>query len=374
MAAPEDCNGIRPRSPQPLLLAACLLAWVGVLICFLLLGRAAALFCHARLGCEKVLSSGYAALLGVPLPWVGAAFYAGVLGLLLSALGASVKARRLRALNAALWLSVAAASFSAALMWVQFGVLRAFCPLCTASALTVGAIALVLWRAVPLAEDADEVGSRAMAGALASFAAVTAVVMGVAIMAAPAARMVGPQRLEIDLATAKVAGPRDAAVRLVVFSDFQCQFCAQLAPVLKRVREEFPNDVLVAYRYFPLESHARAIPAAIAAECAAEQGAFWDYHDRIFAEGGDLSDARLLALATSMGLDKQKFRECLDSGRGKNVVEASYRDAIESGLEGAPALFLDGRRIDGALAYETLAPQITERIKAARARANQPRP
>jgi protein-disulfide isomerase len=371
MVAPEDRNGIRPRSPQPLLLAACLLAWLGVLICFLLLGRAAALFCHARLGCEKVLSSGYAAFLGVPLPWIGAALYASVLGLLLCALGTSAKARRLRTLNAALWLSVAAASFSAALMWVQFGVLRAFCPLCTASALTIAALAFVLWRVVPLAEDEVEGASRATAVALASFAAMSAAAMGVAIMAAPAETMSGPQLLEIDLAMAKVAGPRNALVRLVVFSDFQCQFCAQLAPVLKRVREEFPNDVLVAYRYFPLESHPRAIPAAIAAECAAEQGAFWDYHDRLFAEGGDLSDARLLALAASLQLDEGKFRECLNSGRAKGVIEASYADAVKSGLEGAPALFLDGNRIGGVVSYEALAPQLAERIKVARVRSNQ---
>ncbi len=368
MAAPEDRP--LPRSPQPLLLTACLLAWLGVLICFLLMGRGAALFCHARLGCEKVLSSAFAAFLGIPLPWVGGAFYVSLLALLLVALGTAVKTRRLRALNAALWLSVAAASFSAALMWVQFGVLRAFCPLCTASALTVGVLALVLWRLLPLAEEGGDSGSRASALTLAGFAILTSAALGLMIAAGSAGAMPGPQRLEIDLTTAKLAGPRDAPVRLVVFSDFQCQFCAQLAPVLKRVRDEFPDDVLVAYRYFPLEAHPRAIPAATAAECAAEQGAFWDYHDRLFAEGGDLSDARLVALAASVGIDETKFRECLNSDRAKSVVTASFNDAAKNGLEGAPALFLDGSRIRGVVTYEALAPQLRERIKAARARSN----
>jgi protein-disulfide isomerase len=368
MAAPEARP--YPRPPQPLLLTACLLAWLGVLICFLLLGRAAALFCHAHLGCEKVLSSGFSAFLGIPLPWVGGAFYAGILALLFLALGTSVKARQLRALSAALWFSVAAASFSAALMWVQFGVLRAFCPLCTASAVTIFALAFVLWRLLPLAEESDVAASRASAITLAGFTALTSAAFALMIAANPAGAMPGPKRLDIDLSTAKISGPRDAPVQLVVFSDFQCQFCAQLAPVLGRVREEFPNDVLVAYRYFPLETHSRAIPAAIAAECAAEQGAFWDYHDRLFAEGGDLSDARLLSLATSLQLDEGKFRECLNSERAKRAVDASYQDAVKSGLAGAPSLFLNGDQIGGVVTYDALAPQLRERIKAARARSS----
>lgn len=367
MAAPDE----RPRSPHSLILAGCLLAWFGVLICFLLMqGRAATLFCRAQLGCEKVLSSGYAAFLGLPLSWVGAAFYASVLALLLVALGTSVKSRQLRVLNAALWLSVAAGSFSAALMWVQFGVLHAFCPLCTASALTIATLAIVLWKVMPLAETNADAGSRSTAAALAEFAGITTLALAVVVAATPLPTMPGPQRLEIDLSTAKTAGSSDALVRLVVFSDFQCQFCAQLAPVLKRVRAEFPNDVLVAYRYFPLEVHPRAIPAAIAAECAAEQGAFWEYHDRLFTDGGDLRDTQLLALAASLRLDEGEFRECLNSARAKGVVEASFQDAVKSGLEGAPSLFLDGNRIGGVVTYEALAPLLKEQIKAARARAN----
>lgn len=353
------------------MLAGCLLAWLGVLLCFLLLnGHAAALFCPARLGCETVLSSGYGALLGIPLPWVGIAFYAGVLGLLLVTLGTSSPATRLRGLNAALWLSVAAASFSAALMFVQFFVLRAFCPLCTASALCVAGLAGIAWRAGTVAETAHQPGAPSFAIALAGFAVLTG-----ATLAAVGVRnggIPGPQRLVIDLTTAQVAGPQDAPVQLVVFSDFQCQFCAQLAPVLARVRTEFPREVLVAYRYFPLEAHPRALPAAIAAECAAEQDSFWKYHDKLYAEGGDLSDARLLALAAELGLDEGKFRACLSFPRARQVVEASHRDAVHAGLEGAPALFLDGTRIGGVVTYEQLAPLLSERVRAVRARATPP--
>lgn len=169
--------------------------------------------------------------------------------------------------------------------------------------------------------------------------------------------------LNIDLATAQTSGPRDAKVQLVVFSDFQCAFCSRLAPVLQQVRKDFPRDVLVAFRYFPLEPHPRAYPAAIAAQCAAEQGAFWQYHDKLFAEGGDLSDAKLLSFAAALGLDQKRFQECRSSDMPRKIVEASHKDAVECGLEGAPALFLDGTLIGGGVDYKTLARKIRERLK-----------
>ena len=147
-------------------------------------------------------------------------------------------------------------------------------------------------------------------------------------------------------------------MQLVVFSDFQCHFCTELSSVLNKVRAEFPNDVMLAYRYFPVESHERAIPAAVAAECAAEQGAFWKYHDELYAAGADLSDAALASLAGKLGLDQPRFLECQRSGRARAVVEASRADAIASGLEGAPALFLNGKLIGGKIDYERLSGKI----------------
>ena len=168
--------------------------------------------------------------------------------------------------------------------------------------------------------------------------------------------------LKIDLATAKVSGPRDAKVQLVVFSDFQCQFCRELSAVLKRIRVDFADEVMLAYRYFPVESHPRAVPAAIAAECAAEQGAFWEYHDRLYSDGSDMSDARLMAIAEALKLDQGKFLECRNSERARGTVEMSRSDAIKSGLEGAPALFLNGKLISGKIDYERLAARIRDEL------------
>jgi protein-disulfide isomerase len=166
--------------------------------------------------------------------------------------------------------------------------------------------------------------------------------------------------LKFDLAKAQTIGPRDARVQLVVFSDFTCGYCRQLAPVLEKVRAEFPSEVLVAFRPYPLDASARARPAAIAAQCAAEQGAFWKYHDGLFATRDELSDQRLAALAQEVGLDMEKFAQCRASGASAQIVTDSYDEAVKLGIEGAPALFLNGDLIGGYVAYEALAGRIRQ--------------
>jgi protein-disulfide isomerase len=79
-----------------------------------------------------------------------------------------------------------------------------------------------------------------------------------------------------------VMGPRGARVTIVEFSDFQCPFCGQAAQALQGVRERYP-DVAIVYRHLPLEAHPHAFAAAVASECAAEQGAFQAFHDHLFA-------------------------------------------------------------------------------------------
>ncbi len=487
-----DRNSPQAGAPnaERALLTPCMLAWLGASISILLLQKHSgghALFCPVGAGCDAVLSSKYAVVGGIPLPWFGIAFYLILLAMFLSAYGAQSRESRVRLLGMGLWLSVMGASFSAALMFIQFRVLHAFCPLCTASALVVAALIFATARAEQIAGEADFAGRGFAAVALGIFALVPAALQtgsavstrsdvvavvdgqtftraqmeedlgaslqtlrsstyalefdwvrrkvdavllaaetkktGADSTAKLAARMSevkpaaqgeidarlsskglprnaenlaqvseellaenrervrveyfgelaqghrvavllkppGITTLRIDLASAKVSGPRDAKVQLVVFSDFQCHFCRELASVLKRARTEFPNDVLVAYRYFPIEEHERALPAAVAAECASDQGAFWEFHDRLYASG-DLSDAALVSIADALGLDQGRFLECWNSGRARAIVEASRADAVASGLAGAPSLFLNGKLIGGMIDYEHLAARIKKEL------------
>ena len=458
MAEPDSAT-LRPsilpesnRSPETAILLSIALVFLGTTISFLLVRIRAdgqTLFCPAGGGCEAVLASKYSTFLGIPLPWVGVASYLTLLGLLLLSLGTTVIRLRVASLGMTLWLTIAGASFSGVLMFLQFVVLRAFCPLCTASAGVMAALVFTTARADKSATFAGFTGRRASAWAigcivllavafeissvLAAGDEVLAIVDGQKFTRTQMEREIGislePRQravyqlefdwvrkkvddsllaneararkttveqllatrsgkreqflgelakrhqvqvllrtpkvrsLQIDLSTAKLAGPMDAPVQLVVFSDFQCRFCTDLAAVLKRIRTEFPEKVLVAYRYFPIESHDRAMPAAIAAECAAEQGKFWEYHDGLFADPGDLTDSTLSSLAMMIGLDLDRFRQCQNSGRAREVVEISRKEAEDLGLEGAPIIALNGRIIGGMITYEKLVEEVLEALK-----------
>ncbi|MEZ0256438.1 MAG: thioredoxin domain-containing protein [Chthoniobacter sp.] len=338
----------------------CLLAWFGMCLCFLLLQKGSALhsyFCPLRGSCDAVLGSPYASLWGVPLAWFGAGYYVVLLALWLSVSGIASQLWRLRLLDCLLWLALAGLTFSLGLMYVQFAVLRAFCPLCTLSAVTVLLSALAVSQARRTMVAASTGASPRSAWMLALFASFPVLIFVTDSITEP--RAPGGIAL-IDLAAAHRLGSAQAPVQVVVFSDFECGFCRQLTTVLHRVQAEFAPDVAIVYRHFPLEGHPRALPAAIAAECAAEQGAFWPYHDKLFAGEGDLTDARFLELAVSLGLDLQRFTACLQSAPPRQVVEANFREAMELGLPGTPCVFINGRRFQGALTYENLVKRIKE--------------
>ncbi|MEN2982492.1 MAG: DsbA family protein [Thermus sp.] len=131
---------------------------------------------------------------------------------------------------------------------------------------------------------------------------------------------------------------------LRVFSDFQCPFCQRLArevlPALKARAAR--GEVRLSYRHFPLtEIHPEALPAAMAAECAHRQGAFWAYHDRLMA--GRLGD--YLGLAQALGLEEEAFARCLRDPGVRSRVEEERALALRLGLRGTPAVFAGPYRV-----------------------------
>jgi protein-disulfide isomerase len=150
------------------------------------------------------------------------------------------------------------------------------------------------------------------------------------------------------VAGAPVKGPRQAAVTIVEFSDFQCPFCANAQAVVRRVLERYPGDVKLVYRHFPLERHAQAKLAAEASECAARQGKFWEYHDQLFASAPDLTRTRLQSLAEMVGLEPQGFSTCLDSGASAARVAEDLDAGKKAGVVGTPTFFVNGRMLEGA--------------------------
>ena len=136
-------------------------------------------------------------------------------------------------------------------------------------------------------------------------------------------------------------GNPDAGVTIIEFSDFECPFCARAfegAVTDFKNSEYFSNgDVNLVYKQFPLNSiHPNAQGAAEASLCAAEQGKFWEYHDKLFTSQSSLGTASLKQYASQLGLDTAQFNSCLDNGDSASEVSKEIAQATAAGGRGTP--------------------------------------
>jgi protein-disulfide isomerase len=178
--------------------------------------------------------------------------------------------------------------------------------------------------------------------------------------AAPAQpRPAAPSAPSIDMKTLidddTVKGNADAPVTIVEFSDFECPFCERFySSTLKQIDDTYikTGKVKLVYRDFPLGFHANAQKAAEAAECAGEQGKFWEMHDALFDNGVAGGVASFKRFATDLGLDTGKFDVCLDTGAMTAEVKKDMADGQRAGVTGTPAFFINGQLVTGAQPFE----------------------
>jgi protein-disulfide isomerase len=159
-----------------------------------------------------------------------------------------------------------------------------------------------------------------------------------------------PQRIDVSDGGDPAIGPADAPVTIVEFSDFQCPYCKTFRDqTLNALLEEYGDQVRFVFRDFPLNQiHPYAQKAAEAAECANEQGKYWEMHDLLFANSPNLGVDALKGFAEQLGLDTEQFNECLDSGRYADEVTADLQEGMSYGVSGTPTFFINGVRLVGA--------------------------
>jgi len=169
-------------------------------------------------------------------------------------------------------------------------------------------------------------------------------------------------RVEIE-AKGPARGPDAAKVTIVEFSDFQCPFCGREAPVVDKVMKEYDGKVKLVFRHYPLEFHPFAAKAAEAGACAADQGKFWEMHDKMFGNQQKLAVDDLKGYAKSIGVDSAKFDKCLDGGEKKAMVDADEKAGQAAGVNGTPAFFINGIFVNGAVPFEQLKETIDRELK-----------
>jgi len=322
----------------------------------------------STMNCDAVLGSRWARLLEVPLPvWAITVFGVGALaavpGTVLGTVGGAADL-------VLLGLAGGSLGFALVLMWIASVLIGVACPLC----LTLDGV-ILLWIVVvaPLVRTVHtpRLGWMALVGSL----ALALVGGGVWATSTPAPatsvaeiRERHPDfvtfwdsldtRTEVDGRVRWVKGPASAPVTIVEFSDFQCPACLQAFEALRDVAKT-RTDVRIVFRHFPLDQscnpqvqhalHRNACLAACAAECAGDQGKFWEYHDRLFENQATLDRDNLFRFARETGLDITTFRSCIDAPETLDRIRSDVRDGARLGIASTPTLFVNGRRLEGSL-------------------------
>ena len=143
-------------------------------------------------------------------------------------------------------------------------------------------------------------------------------------------------------------GPANAPVTIVEFSDFQCPYCKLSLPTIKEILAKYPDKVRVVYRDYPGPNHPHAQQAAEAAQCAGDQGKFWEYHNSLFDRQTPGSGWNFTELAKEIGLNQDAFVTCLNTGRYREEVAKDLQDGFKLGVTSTPTFFINGRPLVGA--------------------------
>ncbi|MFL5275054.1 MAG: thioredoxin domain-containing protein [Myxococcales bacterium] len=159
--------------------------------------------------------------------------------------------------------------------------------------------------------------------------------------------------VKVDVGNAPVLGPKNAAVTIVEWSDFQCPYCGRVEPTLQQVREEYKGKVRLAWKNQPLSFHPNAMPAAEAAMAADEQGKFWEYHDALFKRQNELGPALYDEVAKQVGLDMEKFHASIQGHKHLARIKADMAAGSAVGADGTPTFFINGKKLVGAMPIES---------------------
>jgi protein-disulfide isomerase len=181
----------------------------------------------------------------------------------------------------------------------------------------------------------------------------------------------GSERIPVSTDDDPIIGSPDAPVTIIEFSDFQCPFCAAFfSETLPTIKTDYidTEKVRMVYRDFPLSNiHPHAEEAAEAANCASEQGKFWEYHDLLFqnqqiwASGNTTVELR--GYASNLGLDETAFDQCLSSGRYADEVSKDLMDGQTAGVTGTPTFFINGLKVVGAQPSDVFTSIIDSELK-----------
>lgn len=159
-------------------------------------------------------------------------------------------------------------------------------------------------------------------------------------------------------------GSADAPVVIVEFGDFRCGYCKRFhEQTIQPLLANYGEQVRFVYRDYPILGP-DSQQAAYAAQCAHDQGVFWDFHDLLYANQSQLNRVAFLSYAESLGMDVERFTDCYDNGTLNGAVVQDYNDGVALGITGTPTFFINGKMLIGAQPYEQFAAAIDAELAA----------
>lgn len=155
----------------------------------------------------------------------------------------------------------------------------------------------------------------------------------------------------VEVINSHVKGNADATVKLVEYSDFQCPACAAFQPVVTELMSKYGDKISFEYKNFPLPMHPYALPAAVAAEAAGQQGKFYEFHDMLFQNQEEWSKSStpsvfFIKYAGEIGLDVEKFKSQMNSTALRDKVKNDQAEGRKLEISGTPTFFLNGEKME----------------------------
>ncbi|MBU1916243.1 DsbA family protein [Patescibacteria group bacterium] len=145
-------------------------------------------------------------------------------------------------------------------------------------------------------------------------------------------------------------GPAEAELVIFLYGDYQCAACTTFEQILQTIINEYPNQIRLVWKDLPNQRlHPEAWGAALAARCAREQGAFWEYHDTLMNNQAALNEANYPIFAQELGLDTESFETCRQERRTEPLVKRDVEEAINLGVSATPYLFIGDKKFSGSL-------------------------
>jgi protein-disulfide isomerase len=208
--------------------------------------------------------------------------------------------------------------------------------------------------AVPLHNAFDGASARTNAGALASYDLT--------------------QRYTIKTASSPYLGRKEAAITIVEFMDFECPFCAQVVPTLRKLSQNHPGAIRIVFKNNPLSIHSNSMDLHRAALAAADQGKFWEMYDLIFSSHKKLEADDVKRFAAQLGLRLNRFNEVISSEEVSTTIAEDREEASRLGIRGTATLFINGYRVSGAQPYHVLESVLEDVTKLSADSRNAPQP